>query len=143
MVDPSSSVEPPVAGQTSRLILVSGPTRSGKSRWAEHLLKHHPVVTYIATAASRPDDRDWQKRLEVHRQRRPDHWSVSECGAELVSVINGLAHGQSVLIDALGGFVAHHLDLTAQEWDHLSEQLIASIRAVSYTHLTLPTILLV
>ena len=50
VVDPSSTVEPPVAGQTSRLILVSGPTRSGKSRWAEHLLKHHPVVTYIAVA---------------------------------------------------------------------------------------------
>ena len=72
VVDPTSLVEPPVSGQSSRLILVSGPARSGKSRWAEHLLHHHPVVTYIATAAARPDDRDWQKRLEAHRQRRPD-----------------------------------------------------------------------
>ena len=127
--DSTVHLEPTDAGQTSRLILVSGPARSGKSRWAEHLLHHHPVVTYIATAATRPDDRDWQMRLEAHRKRRPDHWSVAESGPALVNVIDNLAPGQSVLIDALGGFVAHHLDLTAPEWDHLCEQLIASIRS--------------
>ena len=127
--DSTVHLEPTDAGQTSRLILVSGPARSGKSRWAEHLLHHHPVVTYIATAATRPDDRDWQMRLEAHRKRRPDHWSVAESGAALVNVIDNLAPGQSVLIDALGGFVAHHLELTASDWDQLSERLIASIRS--------------
>ena len=129
MVDSTFRLAPPVAGQTSCLILVSGPARSGKSRWAEHLLHHHPVVTYIATAAARPDDRDWQMRLEAHRKRRPDHWSVAESGPALVNVIDNLAPGQSVLIDALGGFVAHHLELTASEWDQLCERLIASIRS--------------
>ena len=127
--DSTVHLEPAGAGQTSRLILVSGPARSGKSRWAEHLLHHHPVVTYIATAATRPDDRDWQMRLEAHRKRRPDHWSVAESGPALVNVIDNLAPGQSVLIDALGGFVAHHLELTASEWDQLCEHLIASIRS--------------
>ncbi len=127
--DSTVHLEPTDAGQTSRLILVSGPARSGKSRWAEHLLHHHPVVTYIATAAARPDDRDWQMRLEAHRKRRPDHWSVAESGPALVNVIDNLAPGQSVLIDALGGFVAHHLELTASEWDQLCERLIASIRS--------------
>ena len=108
--DSTVHLEPAGAGQTSRLILVSGPARSGKSRWAEHLLHHHPVVTYIATAATRPDDRDWQMRLEAHRKRRPDHWSVAESGAALVNVIDNLAPGQSVLIDALGGFVAPTLN---------------------------------
>ena len=127
--DSTVHLEPTNAGQTSRLILVSGPARSGKSRWAEHLLHHHPVVTYLATAATRPDDRDWQMRLEAHRKRRPDHWSVAESGPALVNVIDNLAPGQSVLIDALGGFVAHHLELTASEWDQLCERLIASIRS--------------
>ena len=129
VVDPTSPGGPPVSGQNSRLILVSGPARSGKSRWAEHLLDQHPVVTYIATAASRPDDPDWQKRLEAHQKRRPNHWSVTESGAELVHDIDDLAPGESVLIDALGGFVAHHLDLSASEWDHLCERLIASIKS--------------
>ncbi len=127
--DSTVHLEPAVAGQTSRLILVSGPARSGKSRWAEHLLHHQPVVTYFATAATRPDDRDWQIRLEAHRKRRPLHWSVAESGAELVNVIDNLASGQSVLIDALGGFVAHHLDSSASDWDLLCERLIASIRS--------------
>ena len=129
VVESTIRLEPPVAGESSRLILVSGPARSGKSRWAEHLLHHHPVVTYVATAASRPHDRDWQMRLEAHRKRRPDHWSVAESGAELVNVIDNLASGQSVLIDALGGFVAHHLDSSASDWDLLCERLIASIRS--------------
>ena len=129
VVESTIRLEPPVAGESSRLFLVSGPARSGKSRWAEHLLHHHPVVTYVATAATRPDDCDWQMRLEAHRKRRPDHWSVAESGAELVNVIDNLASGQSVLIDALGGFVAHHLDSSASDWDLLCERLIASIRS--------------
>ena len=54
---------------------------------------------------------------------------MSESGAELVNVIDNLAPRQSVLIDALGGFVAHHLDSSASEWDLLCERLIASIRS--------------
>ncbi len=115
------------SGLNSRLILVSGPARSGKSRWAEHLLHNQPVVTYIATAAARPKDLDWQKRLETHRQRRPDHWNVAECGGELVEVITSLNPGQFVLIDALGGFVAHHLELDAFAWSVLCERLIFSL----------------
>ena len=49
------------------LILVSGPSRGGKSRWAESLLIDEPRVVYIATAAERPDDLDWQNRLRLHR----------------------------------------------------------------------------
>ena len=127
VVDPKVPFDHPIAGSNSRLILVSGPARSGKSRWAEHLLNNHPVVTYIATAAARPQDLDWQQRLDAHRQRRPEHWTVAESGGELVEAIKTLVPGQSVLIDALGGFVAHHLELDASDWSLLCEQLIASI----------------
>ena len=127
VVDPKVPFDHPIAGSNSRLILVSGPARSGKSRWAEHLLNNHPVVTYIATAAARPQDLDWQQRLDAHRQRRPEHWTVAESGGELVEVMKTLVPGQSVLIDALGGFVAHHLELDASDWSLLCEQLIASI----------------
>ena len=127
VVDPKARFDHPIAGSNSQLILVSGPARSGKSRWAEHLLNNHPVVTYIATAAARPQDLDWQQRLDAHRQRRPEHWTVAESGGELVQVMKTLVPGQSVLIDALGGFVAHHLELDASDWSLLCEQLIASI----------------
>ena len=127
VVNPETPVDPPASGFDRSLILVSGPARSGKSRWAEHLLRSHPVVTYIATGASRPDDLEWQKRLQAHRDRRPTHWTVAESGGELVQLLETLAPGQSVLIDALGGFVSHHLELEATEWTLLCERLVASI----------------
>ena len=134
VVNPKAPNDPAAAVLNSRLILVSGPARSGKSRWAEHLLDNHPVVTYIATAAARPDDDDWQQRLEAHRQRRPGHWTVAESGGELVEVIESLAPGHSVLIDALGGFVAHHLEHDGPGWDLLCERLIT---AITSSHCTL------
>ena len=127
VVDPTAPNESIVSDINNSLILVSGPARSGKSRWAEHLLQNHPDVTYIATAAARPADLEWKKRLEAHRQRRPKHWTVAESGAELVEVIETLSPGQSVLIDALGGFVAHHLELDASAWNLLCERLIAAV----------------
>jgi adenosylcobinamide kinase/adenosylcobinamide-phosphate guanylyltransferase len=39
----------------SELILVSGPSRGGKSRWAESLLAEDPCVIYIATGTKRDD----------------------------------------------------------------------------------------
>lgn len=134
MVDQrASTTDPAASGLHSRLILVSGPARSGKSHWAEHLLHNHPIVTYIATAAARPADHDWQQRLEAHRQRRPGHWTVAESGGELVEVIESLAPGHSVLIDALGGFVAHHLELDRPAWDALCERLITAITSSNCT----------
>ena len=99
-----------VDSRDEQLVLVSGPSRGGKSRWAEHLLKSSPAVTYIATSARRPDDVDWQKRLQLHRERRPEHWVLLECEGDLVSALNEIEANSDVLIDSLGGFVAWHLE---------------------------------
>jgi hypothetical protein len=84
----------PAAGRLpgSGLILVSGPSRSGKSRWAEHLaLGSGLSVTYLATGAQRPEDGPWQQRLQLHRQRRPPDWSTLEVGGELESALETFA----------------------------------------------------
>ena len=110
-----------------RLVLVSGPSRGGKSRWAEHLLSEDLNVTYVATSPDRPDDQDWQARLELHRQRRPSHWRLVEADADLTSALLTIPQHSSVLIDALGGFVACHLDDSDEVWNEccngLSQQL--------------------
>ena len=108
-----------VDSRDEQLVLVSGPSRGGKSRWAEHLLKSSPAVTYIATSARRPDDVDWQKRLQLHRERRPEHWVLLECEADLVSALNEIEANSDVLIDSLGGFVAWHLEATDHHWECL------------------------
>lgn len=109
------------------LVLVTGPSRSGKSRWAEHLVQQQPEVTYIATSAPRPNDERWQQRIARHQQRRPEHWSVVECGADLSGAMHSIPPNQTLLIDALGGFTASHLDLDADEWLTVIDTLLRAL----------------
>ena len=118
---------------TSRIILVSGPSRGGKSRWAEHLLSGSAYVTYVATAPNRPDDQDWQTRLELHRQRRPSHWRLLESDADLTSALRKIPQQSSVLIDALGGFVACHLDDSDQAWNDCCQDLVEQLVGMGQT----------
>ena len=96
-------MEAEIRSTSGSLVLVHGPARGGKSRWAETLLKDVTHVTYIATAASRPEDASWQERLRVHRSRRPDHWALLEAGPNLPEDLKRVSENDAVLIDALGG----------------------------------------
>jgi adenosylcobinamide kinase/adenosylcobinamide-phosphate guanylyltransferase len=113
------------------LILVSGPSRGGKSRWAEFLLADDPFVIYIATGMKRDDDPAWVERLRIHRERRPSHWSLLEPGPDLIQSLKTFNATQSVLIDSLGGFVAAHLDLDRAAWTEYCEVLITTLRHLS------------
>ena len=97
------------------LTLVTGPSRSGKSRWAEHLVADLPKVTYVATSMCRPDDINWHERLRRHRLRRPSHWGFVECGPNLLSLLEDPPN-HALLIDSLGGHVAQHLNLSNSAW---------------------------
>ena len=59
-----------------RMTLVTGGARSGKSRFAESLLKDHPKVGYIAT--SKAIDADMVDRIKKHREQRPSTWPTIE-----------------------------------------------------------------
>ena len=118
---------------TSNLILVSGPSRGGKSRWAEHLLSGSADVTYVATAPDRPNDQDWQTRLDLHRRRRPSHWRLLESDADLTTALRTIPQQSSVLIDALGGFVACHLDASDQAWSACCEELVEQLAGMGQT----------
>lgn len=110
------------------LILVSGPSRSGKSRWAEHLLGHHNAVTYVATSDPRPEDPAWQERLRQHRLRRPEAWQLLECGPALASGLETIAADRALLIDSLGGFVAWHLEQADTQWHASVADLLSALK---------------
>ena len=69
------------------LTIISGPTRSGKSQWAEHLLKGDGAVTYLATALNPDDDKEWLERIVLHKKRRPKSWSLIESKGQLAEDI--------------------------------------------------------
>ena len=110
------------------LVLVSGPSRGGKSRWAEHLVSQHCPVSYVATSASRPDDSGWQQRIRLHRERRPADWEVIESGANLSLALNTIPSDHTVLVDALGAFTAWHLEASPHDWVQLEADLIKSLQ---------------
>ena len=61
----------------SKVIMITGGQRSGKSTYAERLalsLSVHPV--YVATA--HVWDEEFRKRVEIHRQRRGPEWENIE-----------------------------------------------------------------
>ena len=117
----------------TQLVLVSGPSRGGKSRWAEHLLADSTAVTYVATSARRPNDASWQERLKRHRERRPDHWTLVECGGKLSESLEKIPRHTDVLIDALGGFVAWHLELSDEHWLRHCDGLCHRLASMSQT----------
>jgi adenosylcobinamide kinase/adenosylcobinamide-phosphate guanylyltransferase len=99
-----------------RRTLVLGGIRSGKSAWAESLLAGAPVVGYLATAASRPDDPDWAARIAAHRRRRPPNWSTAELGAGPELLLMALLDAdpdRPLLVDDVGNWLTATLDAAA------------------------------
>jgi adenosylcobinamide kinase/adenosylcobinamide-phosphate guanylyltransferase len=88
--------------------LVLGGARSGKSRYAESLLRGHPTVTYVAPGPV-PDgsDPEWAERVSRHQARRPATWATLET-AELAGVIRTADH--PLLIDCLSTWLTHLID---------------------------------
>ncbi len=91
--------------------LITGPVRSGKSRFAERLARDTTAhVTYVATAASRVGDSEWEARLAAHQRSRPAEWEVVESagssGRDLIEIVGAAASGSIVVVDSLGTWLA-------------------------------------
>lgn len=111
--------------QNSRqLILVTGPARSGKSELAETLADRdpHPVI-YIATSHIDQSDRDWQARIERHRQRRPETWKTWEVPIDLPQAIASANRETCLLVDSLGTWVANLLNRPDAAWMEMAASL--------------------
>ena len=111
------------------LTLVTGPSRSGKSRWAEHLALHSGrPVTYVATGPCLEGDASWSERLALHRRRRPAHWPTLEVEGQLSAALEQAPAERLLLIDSLGTWLAHHLELDAAAWEQEQEHLLTALQ---------------
>jgi adenosylcobinamide kinase/adenosylcobinamide-phosphate guanylyltransferase len=88
--------------------LVLGGARSGKSAFAESLVRGPGPVRYVATA--RPVDAEMAERIRRHRARRPEGWEVVEAGTDLAGALAGIPAGGRVLIDGLTLWLADLLE---------------------------------
>lgn len=123
------------------LTLITGPVRSGKSRFAELLATASALpVTYVATARPDPADLEWEARLRHHQERRPSGWQLIETAFQdgsLPEVLTQCKSGQCILVDSLGTWLADqmlsgdaHAGITdTQSLDEQTVRLLNSIRS--------------
>lgn len=114
-------------------LLVLGGIRSGKSEFAETLVRDTARVRYLATAASRTEDPEWSARIERHQGRRPETWSTEEIDANpsrLAQLIAAARPDETLLVDDLGGWVSILLDPAHQPADDVAtiDELATAVR---------------
>lgn len=97
------------------LQLILGGARSGKSRFAEQLATDSQLdVVYIAT--SQPVDGELNRRVALHRQRRPEHWGLIEEPLALADVLRAQARAdRCLLVDCLTLWLTNLLMLDDEE----------------------------
>jgi len=103
-----------IDNKISKIIFITGGTKSGKSQFAEYLACKIKKITYIALSDSRPDDLLWQKKILIHRERRPKEWDL----VETTNLINALKMKKGpLLIDSIGGFIMENINKKEEEWE--------------------------
>jgi len=107
--------------------LVTGPVRSGKSRYVAQLAASSGLpVTYLATASRDPNDAEWNERLRRHMEDRPAHWETIETAslnhAELLHIFANAARDRCIVVDALGTWISARLseNIDAFESDYVA-----------------------
>jgi adenosylcobinamide kinase/adenosylcobinamide-phosphate guanylyltransferase len=89
-------------------VLVLGGARSGKSRYAEELLRRRPDVDYVACGLPADgSDSEWDARVALHRARRPASWRTVET-IDLPAVLR--SPGPPMLLDCLSTWLARAMD---------------------------------
>jgi len=101
------------------LTFVTGPVRSGKSRFAERLARERGGdVVYAATSRVDPDDAEWAARVAHHAAGRPAAWRVVETAAAGAPSLAELAReapaGTTLLVDSLGTWLAAAMSRTLE-----------------------------
>jgi adenosylcobinamide kinase / adenosylcobinamide-phosphate guanylyltransferase len=118
--------------ETSCIILVTGPARSGKSEWAEHLAQlSGRQVTYVATATLASNDAEWTVRIQQHQQRRPLAWKTLELSAELPQAIAQCKPTDCLLVDSLGTWLVPYLEVENGVWQEVVNDLLTALRTTA------------
>ena len=109
----------------SHIILITGGTKSGKSEFAEHLAKESKKLSYVALSGKNTNDKEWQRKINIHQERRPKNWKL----IETTDLLNTLKKEDGpLLIDSIGGFVMECIDRENKEWLTKMHSLICLLK---------------
>ncbi len=115
-----------------KIILVTGPARSGKSEWAETLaIQSGKAVVYVATATDNQDDQEWHQRILKHQQRRPQDWVTLSVPVELSTTLADAKPFTYLLVDSLGTWVTNLLEEDEFSWENILAELLETVDLVA------------
>ncbi len=97
------------------LTFITGAARSGKSLLAEELAeKSQRPVYYLATMQVLEEDKEQLRRLEQHKNRRPEPWKTIDAAFGAHRIIHGLREKDVfVIFDCLSLYITNILIETA------------------------------
>ena len=96
-----------------KIIFITGGTKSGKSEFAEYFGRKVKNITYIALSEPINGDINWEKKILIHRERRPKTWELVETN-NLISALKSVKG--PILIDSIGGFIMESINKNDEEW---------------------------
>ncbi len=84
----------------SKITLILGGARSGKSQFAERLAEQQVDKLYLATGEA--SDKEMQTRIEIHQSRRGNDWKIIEEPLDIASkLFNEARKNRVILVDCL------------------------------------------
>jgi adenosylcobinamide kinase / adenosylcobinamide-phosphate guanylyltransferase len=114
----------------SRIILVTGGCRSGKSRFALNTAEQIAGDNRLFIATSQPLDDEMKERVKRHRQERGPGWRTVEAPVRLSEAVTGHHDSARVLlIDCITMWLTNLLldESTSEKTDEYMENLKAAI----------------
>ena len=112
----------------SKVIMVTGGSRSGKSVLAEKKAIEYGKrsVLYIATAI--PVDEDMKERIRIHQERRDSEWGTYEGYRDLGEVVSS-TEKDTILLDCVTVLITNILMEDEKDFDKLSSREIEDLEA--------------
>jgi len=110
----------------SKVIMVTGGSRSGKSVIAEKKAREYgdQSVLYLATAI--PVDEDMKERIRVHQERRDVNWGTYEGYRDLGQVVTS-TEKSTILLDCVTVMITNILFEEERDFDKISNQEISDL----------------
>lgn len=104
----------------SKIIIITGGARSGKSSFAEKLaLDMNMRTTYVATSI--PFDDEMKERVRLHKERRPSEWNTVEAYKDLDIALNKVIDETDVvLLDCVTVMITNLMMDSISDWDNIS-----------------------
>lgn len=106
----------------SKIILVTGGARSGKSSFAEQLCRSQENSTaYIATSI--PFDEEMKDRVQKHKEMRPDSWETYEAYQKVYAKVSEIAaKHETVILDCVTLMVNNLMFEENMDYDHITPE---------------------